>query len=239
MANPTQSRLRLNLQILAVLFTFTGAVALILEQAFEKMLSTLLGSSTPAAATVLSVYFAGLSLGGLAYGHLIRPYNRTPMRVYALLEGGIGVCALLMYLFFDNLISLFVPLLALGLQRIWVLQCLRVGVAICWIFPITTLMGASFPAIVDSLKVLRGIHSGRAITRFYMFNLLGGFLGVIIGLYYIFPQGGIDGALLLSCGVNIIVCITAITIEKNTRAHTHLTLRKENCPVAQNHSIIS
>jgi spermidine synthase len=121
MPDLTTPRLRWSLKILAILFTLTGAVALVLEQAFEKMLSTLLGCSTPAAATVLGVYFAGLSLGGLAYGRWIRPHNPHPVRTYAFLEGGIAICALLMYLLFDHLISLFVPVLALGLERFWLL----------------------------------------------------------------------------------------------------------------------
>ena len=44
--------------ILGVLFTLTGATALLAEQAFEKLLSTLIGASTPAAATVLADYSA-------------------------------------------------------------------------------------------------------------------------------------------------------------------------------------
>jgi spermidine synthase len=220
---------------MAALFTLTGAVALLLEQAFEKMLSTLLGSSTPAAATVLGVYFAGLSLGGLAYGRWIRPRTGQPLRVYAVLEGGIGVWSLLMYRFFDELIPVFVPLLALGLDHFWLLQCLRVVVAVCWIMPLTTLMGASFPAIVDALAVMRIPNQGRAMSRFYMFNLVGGLLGVFSGLYFIFPGLGIDGALLAAFGVNLTVCGIAIALAQGSKDHLGpvdpRTLHREKAPL--------
>ena len=214
MPQPSRQNLRFHLRIMAVLFTLTGAVALLLEQAFEKMLSTLLGSSTPAAATVLAVYFAGLTLGGLGYGRFIRPHASQPLRIYAGLEGCIGLWALLMYLFFDDLIPIFVPMLALGLNHFWLLQFLRIFVAVCWILPLTILMGASFPAIVDSLETMRVPHRGRAMSRFYMINLLGGVLGVFIGLYLAFPKFGVDGALLATFGINSVVCLTAVLLAR-------------------------
>ena len=217
MQRTSRPRLLVHLRMVAVLFALTGAVALLLEQAFEKMLSTLLGSSTPAAATVLGVYFAGLSLGGLAYGHLIRYRASRPLMIYAVLEGGVGLCALLMYLFFDDLIPVFVPLLALGLDHFWLLQFLRILVAICWILPLTFLMGASFPAIVDSLEAMRVPQRGRAMSRFYMINLLGGLLGVFIGLYFLFPRLGVDGALLAACGTNSVVCLTAVWLGRGMK----------------------
>ena len=219
MVKSAHPRLRFRLRIIAVLFALTGAVALLLEQAFEKMLSTLLGCSTPAAATVLGVYFAGLSMGGMAYGHLIRPHASRPLRTYAWLEGGIGLCALLMYLFFDDLIPFFVPLLSLGINHSWLLQFLRIIVAVCWIFPLTFLMGASFPAIVDSLDIMRVPNRGRAMSKFYMINLLGGLLGVFIGLYIFFPKLGVDGTLLAAWGVNSIVCLTAILLAQGLKTY--------------------
>jgi spermidine synthase len=228
MERPAPPRLRLRLKIIAVLFTLTGAVALLLEQAFEKMLSTLLGCSTPAAATVLGVYFAGLGLGGLAYGLLIRPHASQPILIYACLEGGIGLCALLMYLFFDDLIPVFVPLLSLGFNNFWLLQFLRMLVAVCWIMPLTFLMGASFPAIVDALEILRVPHRGRAMSKFYMINLLGGLIGVFIGLYVIFPRFGVDGALLAACLINSVACFTAILLAQGMKTRSTAYDLEEN-----------
>src|SRR5207249_8981214 len=100
------------LPLLACLFTVTGCTALLAEQAFEKLLSTLLGATTPAAATVLAVYFGGLTLGGLLYGPALRSLARNGFRRYALLEGAVTAWIVFLYLCFDGLIALFVPLLA-------------------------------------------------------------------------------------------------------------------------------
>lgn len=199
---------RRQLATLAILFTGTGCSALLAEQAFEKLLSTLLGASTPAAATVLAMYFAGLTLGGLLYGKA-RSLVRNPLRTYALLEAIVGLWALLLSLGFGRLIPLFVPMLALGRDRFWLLELVRLFVAACWILPATIPMGASFPAIVDALKRMAVPSHGRMMSRYYSWNLLGAILAAFLGPFLLFPKWGVDGTLLFAFGVNATVCLVA------------------------------
>ena len=56
------------LAVLGALFAVTGCAALLAEQCYEKLLVSLVGASTPAAALVLAAYFLGLTLGALLYG---------------------------------------------------------------------------------------------------------------------------------------------------------------------------
>jgi len=203
---------RSRLNVLAVLFTLTGGTALLAEQAFEKLLSTLVGASTPAAAMVLAIYFGGLTLGGILFGTCRRHTRAHPLRLYAALELGVGLWALLLYLAFDKLIPLFVPLLALGVDRFWLLQVLRLIVAACWILPATVPMGATFPAVVNALEQLRVPEPGKAMARFYSFNLVGAIVGAVLGPFLVLPYWGVDGALLLAFGVNLTVALTATGI---------------------------
>src|SRR5688572_3885394 len=86
---PKRRLLRLRFGILTCLFTLTGATALISEQIFEKLLSTVVGASTPASAIVLAVFFLGLTAGGVLYG-LLSPNVRRPLLLYGVLEGFVG-----------------------------------------------------------------------------------------------------------------------------------------------------
>jgi hypothetical protein len=95
--------------LLTMLFGLTGATALLIEQAFEKLLSTLLGSSTPAAAMVLAMYFGGLALGAWLYGRVRRV---SPSRMFAALEVWVGVWALALAAGFDRLTPACTPPLA-------------------------------------------------------------------------------------------------------------------------------
>lgn len=198
------------LLLLGLLFTCTGCTALLAEQAFEKLLSTLVGASTPAAATVLAVYFGGLTLGGLLYGRFRSKRPGRPLRTYALLEGAVALWALFLYLTFDQLVSLFAPVLSLGVDHFWRMQLLRVLVASVWILPATIPMGATFPAIVDSVEQIGGSDHRRMVARFYGFNLLGAIVGSIGGPFYAFPKWGLDGTLLFAFLINADVALIGL-----------------------------
>ena len=198
-------------RLLAVLFIITGATALIAEQAYEKLLETLVGTSTYAAATVLSIYFAGLTLGGWAY-RFWRRLRVTPLMLYAILEFGIGAWALLMYAGFEHLITAFVPFLRLGSGNLARLQVLRFVTAAVWILPPTILMGSTFPAIVDALRE-QFDNSRRMISIFYALNLLGATLAAAAGPYVVFATIGVDGALLVTA-FDIVVAIVAVVVAR-------------------------
>src|SRR5206468_1137270 len=199
---------------LAFLFAATGATALLAEQAFEKLLSTLVGASTPAAATVLAVYFGGLTLGATLYGVGVRSAGSHPLRLYVAFEGVVAAWALFLYVAFDRLIAFFAPLLAHAAGEFWLLQAGRVAVAACWILPATVPMGASFPAVVDALACLGIPDQGRVMARFYGCNLLGGIAGAFLGPFCIFPRWGLDGALLGAALVNSIVCVGGVVLAR-------------------------
>jgi spermidine synthase len=192
-----RNRLRSAIFVLAILFAFTGCAGLLAEQSFEKMLTSLVGASTPAAAIVLSVYFLGLTLGSWLYARYRRS-TWNPLRTYALLEGGVAVWAILLALSHKGLVVLLTPLLRLGVDQFWLLQSLRFLVACLWILPPTMLMGATFPAVVDALALLRVPQPRRALSRFYALNLLGAIVGALIGPYWIFSSIGLVGALLFT-----------------------------------------
>jgi len=207
-------RLRSAIRTLALLYTATGFVGLVVEQVYEKLLGTLVGSSTPAAATVLAAYFAGLTLGAISYDRKLRPWIRNPLRVYALLEGGVAALLLLTVLLFDSLIPLFAPLLSAMRHPFWLLEVARLGVSAVWILPPTFLMGASLPAVADSLAVMRLPSRPRLLTWFYALNLGGAIIAAVVTPYLIFPDLGLDGGLALCVAIGGVVCATAIRLAR-------------------------
>jgi spermidine synthase len=202
-------------RLLAALFITTGATALLAEQAYEKLLETLVGTSTHAAATVLTIYFAGLTIGGFAY-RWWRRLNARPLVLYAAFEAGIGLWALLLYAGFEHLISIFVPLLRLGANSLPLLQLLRVVVASAWILPPTILMGSTFPAVVDALRESFD-DTRRTVTEFYALNILGGTVAAAAGPYLVFAVVGVDGALLVTA-LDLVVAAVAFWLSRRLSA---------------------
>jgi predicted membrane-bound spermidine synthase len=204
------------LKIVGIMFVCTGCAGLLAEQCFEKMLTSLVGASTPAAAIVLSVYFLGLMLGALLYSRF-RDMRWKPLSVYALLEAGIGTWAILLLLSYQVMIVLFAPVLSLGANKLWILQSLRFIVACFWILPPTMLMGATFPAIVDFLESSRVPIPRKAMSVFYSLNLAGAIMGALIGPYFTFPSWGLHGTLVFTAIIDITVALIVFIITRSIK----------------------
>lgn len=205
---------------LGLLFIATGATALIVEQAFEKLLSTVVGSSTEAGAIVLAVYFGGLCLGGLCYGRW-RQSSRSPLHLYALLEGLVGVLALVLGLFFSQIQELAAILIQAAGTTPALVTTARLLVAAAWILPPTMAMGATYPAVVGALEALASGAPSRvpvAMARIYAANLLGACAAAFAGPYFLFPALGITGTLLAASALQALVVAGALALARRTRA---------------------
>jgi spermidine synthase len=189
----------------------TGAVALVAEQVFEKLLSTVVGASTPAGAIVLAVYFTGLTAGGLLYP-LAFARLRRPLALYAALEGFVGLWALLLALLFPWLQGAAGAVIGLAGDSAPALLLLRLLVAGLWILPPTVAMGMTFPAMVGVLEGARVPGLQRRMARFYALNLLGAVLGAAAAPYLLFPSVGLVGALWLAAAAELVVVVVALLL---------------------------
>ncbi|MBX3212387.1 MAG: fused MFS/spermidine synthase [Labilithrix sp.] len=203
--------------VLGCLVAATGASALIVEQAFEKLLSTVVGSSAEAGALVLSCTFAGLSLGGVGYGRFAHR-ARTPLGVYVGVEALVGVAALALAIGLAGAQSLAARLVVAAGDHRSLVFATRLIVASLWILPPTIAMGASYPAVVGVLERLAGERREavpRSMARFYALNVMGAALGAFGGPYLLFPRFGIDGALLAVAGSQALVVIAGLVIARD------------------------
>ena len=91
MKGTTGARLSLPL-LLAVgaCFFATGSAGLIYEIVWNRVLALLMGNTSYALATLLTVFMGGLALGAWIGGHWT-PLGRWALRTYGLLELGVGL----------------------------------------------------------------------------------------------------------------------------------------------------
>src|SRR5260221_13704494 len=82
------------LPLLLVLFVGSGCAALIYEIVWFQLLQLVIGSSAISLGILLGTFMGGMCLGSLALPRMISA-RRHPLQVYAALEAGIGVFALL------------------------------------------------------------------------------------------------------------------------------------------------
>src|ERR1043165_1333173 len=82
------------LPLLLLLFVGSGCAALIYEVVWLQLLQLVIGSSAISLGVLLGTFMGGMCLGSLALPRLVSA-RRHPLRVYALLELGIGAVGLL------------------------------------------------------------------------------------------------------------------------------------------------
>src|ERR1700736_4655379 len=92
-----QSSPRPYLPILLILFAGSGCAALIYEIVWFQLLQLVVGSSAVSLGILLGTYMGGMCLGSLLLPRYVSAH-RHPLSVYAIIEGGIGACGLLVLL---------------------------------------------------------------------------------------------------------------------------------------------
>jgi spermidine synthase len=199
------------LRVLGTLVTASGATALLAEQVFERVLSTVVGASTPASAIVLAVYFLGLTLGGALYA-AAAPHPRRPVMLYGAIEGCIALWALGLSLLFSPIQRLSGSLMHLAGESGAAVFGMRALVSSALILPPTIAMGLTFPAVVAALDRFAASRPQRLLARFYALNLLGAVAGAASGPYLVFPALGMTGTLLVAAGVGAAILGTTLAL---------------------------
>ena len=78
------------LPLLLVLFVGSGCSALIYEVVWLQSLQLVIGSSAVSLGVLLATFMGGMCLGSLTLARIVSS-RRHPLRVYALIELGIGI----------------------------------------------------------------------------------------------------------------------------------------------------
>src|SRR5437868_3132589 len=92
--NPNPPAPRRHLPLLLLLFVGSGCSALIYEIVWFQLLQLVIGSTAVSLGVLLGTFMGGMCLGSLALPRVISA-RQHPLRVYALLELGIGVIGII------------------------------------------------------------------------------------------------------------------------------------------------
>src|SRR3954466_11158678 len=130
------------LPVLLLLFVGSGCAAMIYEVVWLQLLPLVIGSTAPPPGVLLGTFMGGMCLGSLLLPRLVSG-RRHPLRVYALLELGIGAIGLVVLFGMPYVEQVYVRYAGHGPPGI----LLRGVVAGVCLLPPTLLMGATLPAI--------------------------------------------------------------------------------------------
>jgi spermidine synthase len=191
----------------------SGFVGVLAEQVFEKLLSVVVGASTPSAATVLAVYFLGLSLGGYFASHLVKRKVSAVMG-YCTAELGVALCSLWLLLTFDTGTQWYSRLIAWGAGDAMRLVTARASIAGLIILPTALCLGLSFP-FLGSLAAQAEKKATDYLANLYCINLFGAALCALAAPFLIFPKVGLSGALVICVAVDASVALYAAWLSRS------------------------
>jgi spermidine synthase len=193
------------LPVLLLLFFGSGCAALIYEIVWFQLLQLVIGSSAVSLAVLLGTFMGGMCLGSLALPRLVSA-ARHPLRVCALLELGIAVSGLLVFLAMPSVGRMYTALAGHGLSGL----LLRAVVCGLCLLPPTMMMGATLPAVARWIETTpRGVAW---LGFFYGGNTLGAVAGCLFTGFYLLRVHDSAIATLVAATLNVGVASVAFVV---------------------------
>jgi spermidine synthase len=199
---------------MALLF-FGGASALIYEVTWVRLLSLGFGVSVYAVSAVLTAFMGGLALGSWMFGRAAaRAAAAKPgalLRLYALLQLGAGLCALLAPLMFGWLTALYVWVYREFAPDFYLFNLLRFGLAALVLLLPTTLMGGTLP-VMSQLLARHEQHRGADVGGLYAANTFGGVVGACASGLLLIRWLGVQQTIYLAAAIDLICACAAFAL---------------------------
>ncbi len=193
------------LPILLLLFVASGCAALIYEVVWFQLLQLVIGSSAISLAVLLGTFMGGLCLGSLALPRYIDA-RRHPLRVYAVLEAGIGIIGILVLVGMPLINGIYTAWAGSGLLGI----AFRAVIAAICLLPPTMLMGATLPALARAVETS---PSGVAwLGFFYAGNTIGAVLGSLLAGFYLLRVFDLTTATFVAVAINAAIGLLAMVL---------------------------
>lgn len=192
-----------------LLFLASGCSALIYEIVWFQLLQFVIGSSSISLGVLLGIYMGGMCLGSIVLPKLISA-KRHPLRVYALLEMGIGIIGIAVLYALPYVDKIYISQTAS--RNVDIL--LRVIICTVILLPPTLLMGATLPAIARWVETTRkGVSQ---LGFFYAGNIIGAVFGCLLAGFYLLRVHDMVIATYVAVTVNFAVCIIGLLLSKFT-----------------------
>jgi spermidine synthase len=191
-----------------LLFFLSGISGLVYQIVWTRQLVLVFGNTLLATSTVLTAFMAGLAAGSYLLGKYIDARSRPLIKLYALLEAGIGGFALVFPLLLAAATPLYTGLYRVLEGNIVLLNLVRFAVCCGLIFIPTFMMGGTLPVLIKRF-VERGRNLGRQTGFLYGLNTAGAMVGCLASGYFLLRTLGMQKTTWVAVGINLAVAAVA------------------------------
>jgi len=193
-------------------FSIAGMASLMDQVLWMRQLGLIFGTTMEAVSTVLAVFMAGLALGSYLFGKMADK-TKNPLRLYAILQMGIGAYVMLTPLIFSGLNAAQVSIygsLPVGSAGVTIL---RVMLSFLVLIVPTTLMGGTLP-VIGKFFVRKEEELGGGIGNLYFINTLGAVLGAFLAGFVLIPYLGVLASTFLAASLDFAIGVGFYFLQK-------------------------
>jgi spermidine synthase len=194
--------------LLAILFAGSGCAALIYEIIWYQLLEFVIGSTTVSLGVLLATFMGGLCIGSVTLPRIAALRRYHPLRVFAAIELGIGICGLLVWWGMPLVDRVYLAFVGHGLPAI----LLRALVASLCLLPPTVLMGASLPAAARWIESSRRGISWMGLL--YGANTVGAVFGSLLAGFYLLRIFDMATATYAAAAINAAVALSGFILSQ-------------------------
>jgi spermidine synthase len=183
---------------------------LVYQVVWVRELVLVFGATTFAVSTVLTAFMGGLALGSFYFGRRSHKITR-PLRLYGILEIGIGIYGLAVPFIFAALPIVYHPFWRWLQLSFFAISLVRfIFAALVLIVP-TALMGATLP-VLSSYYARDAERIGLRVGSLYSLNTFGAVLGAAATGFVLIPTLGMHATTVTAAAINIILGAVALKV---------------------------
>ena len=185
------------------LFLLSGWISLIFQVSWLKMLLPVFGNTVWAVGTLLTAFMGGLALGSWLFGK-IADRTGSPLKLYGILEGFIGLYGMATIVLFKNLHLIYIPLYGLSGGDNVVMGIIKFFLALILLLPPTICMGGTLPLLAKQFTT-DSSKAGSGIGYLYTVNTLGAVIGTFVAGFFMIPMMGLHNTVISAAVFNFII----------------------------------
>jgi hypothetical protein len=183
---------------------------LVYQVVWVRELVLVFGATTFAVSTVLTAFMGGLALGSFYFGRRSEKITR-PLRLYGILEIGIGLYGLAVPFIFAALPIVYHPFWQWLQLSFFAISLVRfIFAALVLIVP-TALMGATLPVLATYYARDAG-RIGLRVGSLYSLNTFGAVLGAAATGFVLIPNLGMHATTATAAAINLILGAVALRV---------------------------
>jgi spermidine synthase len=186
-----------------ILFFFSGAAGLIYEVVWQRMLVLVFGNTTSATTTIIAAFMGGLALGSFCLGKLADKYSK-PLRLFAYLEVGIGVFAVLFPFILSGISVIYISISQHLTTTPYLINLIKFALCFMVLLIPSFLMGGTLP-IISKFFVSRLEKLSLSVGSLYGSNTLGGAIGAFTAGFLLINWLGVRETAYVATALNILI----------------------------------